>query len=113
MLDDEFLIALDIQQTLEQAGATVTCLGDAKAALEALQGGAKFDCAVLDIKLSGAAQSSLTVAALLTEHGTPFVFLTGLHAGNEHVQAFPHVPLVEKPYQMEALMAALRRVLGG
>ena len=111
VLDDEFLIALDIQQTLEQAGASVTCLGDAAAALDALRGGAKFDCAVLDIKVGGTANNIVTVAALLTENGTPFVFLTGMRADNEHAQAFPHAPLVEKPYQVQVLMEALRRVL--
>src|SRR3954463_6993766 len=83
VVDDEFLIALDIQQALEAAGARVTCLGDADEALPALAGGAQFDVAVLDLKLSGFTRDSTGVAALLTERGVPFVFLTGLRAGNE------------------------------
>ena len=112
VVDDEFLIALDLQQTLESAGALVTCIGDADAALQALRDGARFDAAVLDIKLSGFARDSTSIAALLTERGTPFVFLTGMRADNEHAKAFPHAPLVEKPYQVEILMDALRRALG-
>lgn len=111
VVDDEFLIALDLQQTLEAAGATVTCIGDAAVALETLRGGGRFDVAVLDIKLSAGAHDSTGVAALLTEQGTPFVFLTGMHPDNDMAKAFPHAPLVEKPYRVEVLMDALRKVL--
>ena len=113
VLDDEFLIALDIQQTLEAAGASVICIGDADAALQTLRDGARFDVAVLDVKLSGFTRDSSDVAAMLTEQGTPFVFLTGMRADNELSNAFPHAPLVEKPYQVEALMDALRKALAG
>jgi CheY-like chemotaxis protein len=113
VIDDEFLIALDIQQTLEAAGATVTCIGEADGALAALAGGARFDFAVLDIKLSDFTRDSASIASVLTRQGTPFVFLTGMRADNEMSQAFPHAPLVEKPYQVEVLMGALRRALTG
>jgi CheY-like chemotaxis protein len=105
VLEDEFLIALDVRQTLESAGAVVTCFGDAAEALRALQGGAQFDLAVLDLKLSGS--DSTGVAALLTERATPFVFLTGMRP--DDVRSFPHAPVVEKPYKVEMLMGALRK----
>jgi CheY-like chemotaxis protein len=113
VVDDEFLIALDIQQTLEGAGAQVTCIGDAEEALAALAAGAQFDIAVLDLKLSGVTRDSLSIAAALTRRGVPFVFLTGMHAGNELAKNFPQAPLVEKPYKIELLMDALRRALEG
>jgi CheY-like chemotaxis protein len=113
VIDDEFLIALDIQQTLEAAGAAVTCIGDADAALAALAGGARFDFAVLDIKLSDFTRDSASIASVLIEQGTPFVFLTGMRADNDMAKAFPHAPLVEKPYQVEVLLDALRRALTG
>jgi CheY-like chemotaxis protein len=113
VIDDEFLIALDIQQTLEAAGAAVTCIGDADAALAALTGGGRFDFAILDIKLSDFTRDSTSIASVLTERGTPFVFLTGMRADNEMAKGFPQAPLVEKPYQVETLMEALRRALGG
>jgi len=113
VLDDEFLIALDILQTLESAGAIVTCIGEGDAALAALNGGARFDLAVLDIKLSGFTRDSTSVATLLTAQGTPFVFLTGMRADNDMAKAFPHAPLVEKPYRVEVLMDALRKARMG
>ena len=54
VLDDEFLIALDIQQILELAGAAhVACAASAREAIETLRHQPKFDFAVLDVKLSG------------------------------------------------------------
>jgi CheY-like chemotaxis protein len=111
VLDDEFLIALDIQQALEAAGARVTSFSSAAQALAALYGGAMIDVAVLDIKLGKAPHSSLAVAHLLSERGTPFVFLTGMAADNADAKQFPAAPVVEKPYRIEALMEALRRAL--
>src|SRR6476469_3576766 len=79
VLDDEFLIALDIQQILERAGALhVACAASATEAIELLSQDQKFDLAILDVKLSGPDRNSLDVAALLAEKKIPFVFLTGM-----------------------------------
>lgn len=112
MLEDEFLIALDIQQVLESAGARVTPFGTAVDASDALKGGQQFDVAVLDIKLGDGTETGTSVAALLSERRTPFVFLTGMRADSPEARAYPHAPLVEKPYQIEALIAALRQAVG-
>lgn len=112
VLDDEFLIALDIQQILEAAGAaSVICVADADAALRALNSGPPFDLAVLDLKLSGSARTSETIAAALTERATPFVFLTGMRE-DEQLKQFPHAPVVEKPYQAPRVLDAVLRALG-
>jgi CheY-like chemotaxis protein len=114
VLDDEFLIALDIQQILEDAGAAeVKCVGNAAEALEVLPKEPKFDMAVLDVKLGGgAAGDSLTVAAALVEREIPFVFLTGMRAGDMPALGFA-APVVEKPYQAPVLLAVMRRLLAG
>ena len=66
VLDDEFLIALDIQQILERAGAShVTSVASAAEAIELLGREPKFDLAVLDVKLGSVERNSLDVAALL------------------------------------------------
>jgi len=112
VVDDEFLIALDIQYILEAAGAaSVVCAGSAAEALAALQHGPKFDLAVLDVKLSETANPSLTVATALLEQETPFVFLTGMRAGDIHGGKFPAAPVVEKPYQEASLIDAALRAL--
>lgn len=112
VLDDEFLIALDIQQILENAGAEVTCISNADEAVKTLTEGTPFDLAVLDIKMAGGGGTNgMTVAALLSERGIPFVFLTGMRANSAEARNFPRAPVVEKPYQADVLLDALRNVL--
>ncbi len=112
VLDDEFLIALDIQQMLERAGAAqVVCVASAADALDLLRREPKFDIAVLDVKLSGPEGTSLGVAEALAGKGTPFVFLTGMRVDDVHAKRFPQAPVIEKPYDAIALLNAVRRAL--
>ena len=112
VLDDEFLIALDIQQILELAGAKhVASVASASEAIELLRREPKFDLAVLDVKLGGAEGNSLDVAAMLAKAGTPFVFLTGMRVDNVHAKKFPQAPVVEKPYDALTLLDAAQRAL--
>ena len=113
VLDDEFLIALDIQQALEQAGAAeVVCAGNVESALTSVRDG-RFDLAVLDLRLGRAGGNSLPVAAALQEQGTPFIFLTGMNGDAEHSRAYPAAPVIEKPYDGAALLGAVVRALDG
>ena len=113
VVDDEFLIALDIQQALEQAGAAeVVCAGNAAEALAAVRTSG-FDFAVLDVRLGRTGGSSLPVAAVLAEAKTPFVFLTGLRGDSAEARAHPDAPVVEKPYDAQALLAAIGRATEG
>lgn len=112
VLDDEFLIALDIQQILESAGAAeVTSVSNAADALAALQAQPKFDVAILDVKLGDTVSGSHAVATALAARGTPFVFLTGMHGDIAHTLLFPDAPVVEKPYQAPQLLDSLLRAL--
>ena len=88
----------------------MTSFGDADLVMEALQNAA-FDLAVLDIKLSGTAHDSIGVARFLIKRDIPFVFLTGMRADEVQAKDYPDVPVVDKPYQVDALMAALREVI--
>ena len=113
VLDDEFLIALDIQQTLELAGAEyVAAAASVPEALALLRSEPDFNLAVLDVKLSGPDVNSLGLAALLAAKGTPFIFLTGMRVDDVHSRQFPHAPVIEKPYDRATLLDAVRRALG-
>ena len=112
VLDDEFLIALDIQQILERAGAShVSSVASAAEAIELLVREPKFDLAVLDVKLGSVERNSLDVAALLHTQGVPFVFLTGMRADDVHAKTFPSAPVIEKPYDAGALLRAVHHAL--
>ena len=97
VLDDEFLIALDIQQIPE----AIALLGREP----------KFDVAVLDVKLGDPQRNSLDVAALLQTQGTPFVFLTGVRVDDVHAKIFPNAPVIEKPYDAAGLLRAVQHAL--
>jgi len=112
VVDDEFLIALDIQQALEHAGAAeVVCAGNPTEALAAVKMD-RFDVAVLDVRL-GRTGSSLPVAEVLAAAGTPFVFLTGLRGDSTEARAYPNAPVIEKPYDAQTLLAAIRQAFDG
>lgn len=111
VVEDEFLISLDVQQMLDLAGAaSVTCVGNAGTALVTLDR-RSFDFAILDVKLGGAIESTLSLAAALEKRGTPFVFLTGIRVNDPQLARFPNAPVVAKPYEPAALMGAVRAVL--
>ena len=112
VLDDEFLIALDIQQILERAGAAhVVSVASAAEAVALLGREPKFDVAVLDVKLGDPERNSLDVAALLQTQGTPFVFLTGMRVDDVHAKIFPNAPVIEKPYDAAGLLRAVQHAL--
>jgi CheY-like chemotaxis protein len=112
VLDDEFLIALDIQQVLEAAGAAaVACTGNAADALNAIKAAQRFDLAVLDFRLAEGT-NSLDVADVLVEAKIPFVFLTGM-LGDRELKQYPNAPVVEKPYDAQLLIDSIVRALAG
>jgi CheY-like chemotaxis protein len=112
VLDDEFLIALDIQQILESAGAAhVIAVNSADDALSVLREGVEFDLAVLDVQLGQQTKTGLLVATELARQTKPFIFLTGLNYRDAHARHFPDVPVVEKPYQASVLLEAVLRAL--
>ena len=112
VLDDEFLIAFDIQQILERAGAAhVASIASAAEAIVLLGSEPKFDVAVLDVKLGDPERNSLDVAALLQTQGTPFVFLTGMRVDDVHAKIFPNAPVIEKPYDAAGLLRAVQHAL--
>lgn len=110
VLEDEFLIALDLQEIFEAAGAAVTCLANAETALAALRED-KFDLAVLDINLGGVMRTSFSVATALTVQKTPFIFLTGMRRDATVDSGHAGVPVLEKPYQQAAVLEIIRSVL--
>jgi DNA-binding response OmpR family regulator len=107
VLDDEFLIALDIEHILQAAGAShVTCAGNLADAL-ALRNEAPFAVAVIDL----GGDDSMTISTALQERSVPFVFLTGLSGDDPRARRHPQAPVVDKPFQAGGLLAASGRAL--
>ena len=107
LVEDDPIIALDIAETLTQAGASV--IGPAhrvEAALSLIESEA-LDVAVLDYRLE--AETSLPAAARLAEKKVPFLFYTSSRGEPERVHG--DVPILDKPTRPERLLAAIRALV--
>jgi len=108
LVEDEFLIAMDVRMQLEAAGYAV--VGPAASADQALDllGAGPVDAAVLDMNLRGS--TSLPVAERLAAAGTPFLFLSGNDA-NSALAAFADRTVITKPIDFAGLLGALETLL--
>lgn len=109
ILEDEFLIALDLEELLQGAGAEVLAVSGIDKALEALRDKGPWDFGILDRHLGNT--TSASVAAAFVERKIPFVFLTGSRSGGGAARPLPDAPIVEKPYQPDALIKTIRKLL--
>jgi DNA-binding response OmpR family regulator len=114
VVEDEFLILLDIQSTLETAGAksvvTASRVQDAlNTIIDSEKIGANFDAAVLDLKLDH--ESSAPIAERLASAGVPFIFLTGAPTDVALAKQFGAAPIVGKPFDGTTLLNALQTAL--
>ena len=106
IIEDEFLIALDISGALEQAGlVALGPVGTVAEALSTIDAGG-IDGALLDVHLSGEAVGS--VADSLRARGIPFAFVTG-GMREQLPDAHRGAPLVQKPFTDKDLLAAIAR----
>ena len=110
VVEDESLVALLLQDSIEDAGATL--VGPCYTFAEALAAARHetFDAAALDVDLSG--QDVFPVADELKRRGIPFAFHTA-HADRNEIKArFGDVPLCRKPARMDELISILARISG-
>ena len=105
VVEDEFLVAMDIELMLRQCGcAVIGPVGDLATALRTAQEGG-FDLALLDVNVGG--EPVTAVAAALQAQAVPMVFCTGYRAANLP-RRFAQAPTLRKPFQVGDLIAALR-----
>ncbi len=109
VVEDIGLIAFDLAQTLEDAGAIVIGpAGDLETAIQ-IASRETLDGALLDVDLFG--QRSFPVADVLIGRGIPFVFVTG----ESDVAAWPghlrNQPRVGKPAIPNILIGTLRDLI--
>lgn len=106
ILEDEFLIAMDVEQLCRENGAAEVSILRNLRDLDGHEFGERpFDVAVVDLMLSGA--STLGFARVLHDRGTPFVFASGYSDVDDIRQNFPGVALVGKPYAGDELISAI------
>jgi two-component SAPR family response regulator len=108
IVEDEYLLADDLSDTLAAMGAHV--IGPYATVQEALLNArqAQFDAAVLDINLRG--EMVFPVADVLVALQIPFLFATGYDQGSLP-ERFADAVRLEKPVRAEKVTAVLARLL--
>ncbi|PSJ59351.1 response regulator [Mesorhizobium soli] len=114
LLEDEFLIAMDVEQLCRDNGAREVVTVKDLDEIEQDKVAENFDAAILDVMVSGT--STLGFARRIRAQRLPFIFASGYTDMDEVFQTFPGIPVVDKPYSggdlIEALAAAISRLRG-
>jgi DNA-binding response OmpR family regulator len=108
VVDDDALIALDVEQALMEIGGLSIAIAHRLEDATAFVDGEPFDLVVLDLALG--AESGLPLARRLNEEGRPFLVLSGYRAPG--LKELPPGRVIEKPFAIDALVAAAARLLG-
>jgi len=110
LVEDQMLIAADVEVMLAEHGidkvTTTPSAADAFRKIEEFT----FDVAILDVNLGSG--TSLPVAEELIRRNIPFVFATG-YSDKSIIPASFSAPVVRKPYEAAALISAVTKVLAG
>lgn len=111
VLEDEYLIAMEIEDVCRESGATEVRLAASIDEATALSGAAPVDVAVIDLNLRG--QSTLDFARTLQERGVPFLFATGMTDLSVIGPEFATITVIDKPYDTDTLVGAITATVRG
>lgn len=105
VVEDEALIAMDLEYSLEDAGATVVDIAVANSEALAAIDGHDLDAVLLDYNLADGEAAPTAFAALAA--GVAVVFHSG-HASREFLaRDFPNCPVLPKPTPSSQIVATL------
>jgi CheY-like chemotaxis protein len=105
VVEDEYLIAMSLQDALEMAGSIVVGpVPSIEKALKQIESEPNIDAAVLDVNLGG--MLAYPVADMLIARKIPFVFTSG-YEDNALRQRYSEVKNCPKPYLFQAMEQAL------
>lgn len=107
IVEDEPMIALDIEAAVKDAGAIVIGPAATLDVAQSLAQSSGLDGAILDLRLG--TDSSADLVTMLRAQGIPCVVHT---ADSQFAEQWPAVPVFDKPVLPEALIAALAGLLG-
>jgi DNA-binding response OmpR family regulator len=106
VVEDDLLLAMDLEATLVGAGAVVVAVCHTLDEAMARADAEDFTVAVLDFSLGS--DSVTPLARRLARRNTPFILHTGMPRGEPSLMEWRNYPIVEKPASRHALVSALR-----
>jgi DNA-binding LytR/AlgR family response regulator len=111
IVEDEFLLAMELETLVAADGCTT--VGPASSVRQALAliDGEEPDIALLDVNLKG--ERATPVAAALQDRGVPYVLITGYSDAQLSEPELRRAPRVDKPVSSRALTRAVKRALDG
>lgn len=109
LIEDEPLVAMDLEELIRGAGCRIAATAATVAAARDAVETTPCDAALLDANLGGEAVDE--IAAALTRKGIPFAFATG-HGRDALPAAFREAPLIGKPFEPEQVLAVLADLVG-
>ena len=107
IVEDEMLIALNLEDMLVQLGHTVVAMATRIPEAMKLAAESDIDLAILDLNLFGL--SSFPVADVLRGRGIPFMFATG-YGTNGLTESYRNDIVLEKPYGVRELQSAIHNL---
>jgi CheY-like chemotaxis protein len=110
IVEDEPLIAMMLEDFLETLGHDVVATCESVEEAMDRVGAGGFDVAIIDVQLKDGKQV-WPVADRLAREGTPFILATGGHVDPPPEQ-HAAVPILSKPYTIEAIAPAIERACG-
>jgi PAS domain S-box-containing protein len=108
IVEDEVLVAIDIENVLTDAGYTVVGRAGTLEQARELMAQTAFDAVLLDANLAGAQVDDL--ASSLAQRQIPFAFATA-YARENMPPGFSDVPVLSKPFASEQLLNMVARLL--
>lgn len=109
IVEDDFLISMELDSILADAGAQVVGPCRTVAQARRLIDANNISGAILDFRLGE--DTTLPVARQLRRHGIPFVFFTGQVNSKEIHAECPGAKVITKPFQPRIILAAIAAML--
>src|SRR5262245_44158664 len=108
IVEDDFLLLMDLEEVLLDAGAHVQACRTIEDALR-LSENDGIGAAILDVRIG--AHSIAPVARKLVARGTPFLFYTGQLGNDPMMTEWQNCKTISKPAQPEMIVKAVAELL--
>ena len=110
VVEDESMVAMMIEDMLEDLGHQVIATSGRMADASKLVSNASADLAILDVNLNG--EETYPLADSLAAREIPFIFATG-YGSSGLPEQYRDRPALQKPFQLDALGKTIEAALRG